>query len=166
MIQVAAEAAAQHRVLDPRAGRRDDPGANGDRHTAAEPLDALFLDDAQQFALGVDGQLRHRVQVHRSRAGEFEAARARRHRIGERAAFVAEQFRVDQRAGQAGAVDRDEGELGPRAARVQLARDRVLAGAGFPGDEDVGLDRREAADLLDQSTHDMAVGDEPVFDQR
>ena len=48
---------------------------------------------------------------------------------------------------------------------MQLARHGVLAGAGFAGDEDVGIGAREAPHLLDQSAHDAAVGDEPLRHQ-
>src|SRR5207237_2684949 len=95
-------------------------------------------------------------------AGDLEAARARDERVRERAALVAEELRIDQRRREARAIDRDERRRGARAARVQLARDGVLAGAGLAGDEDIRIGPREAANLLDERPHHATVRDEAV----
>src|SRR5207247_2919876 len=93
---------------------------------------------------------------------QLEAAGPRRHRVGERAALVAEQLRVDERAREAGAVDRHKRQLGAWTARVQLARDGVLAGARFARDEHVRVDSGEAADLFDERAHHAGARDEAV----
>jgi hypothetical protein len=61
-----------------------------------------------------------------------------------------------------GAIDRDEGARGPRAVRVELARNGILTGPGFTGDENVGVRAREAPHLIDQGAHRATVRDEPL----
>src|SRR6185295_12029253 len=100
--------------------------------------------------------------VDRAVAGQLEPPGARRHRVGERAALVAEQLRVDEGRREAGAVDGDERTPPTGATCVQLARDRVLAGAGFAGDEDVGIGAREAPDLAGERPHHATVRDETL----
>jgi hypothetical protein len=46
---------------------------------------------------------------------------------------------------------------------MQLPRDRILAGAGFAGDENVRVGFREPAHLADERAHDGALGNEAVF---
>ena len=72
------------------------------------------------------------------------------------------QFGIDQGRGEAGAVDRDERPARSWSACVQLARDRVLAGAGFAGDEDGGVGAREAPDLIGERSHHTAARDEAL----
>jgi hypothetical protein len=157
VIQVAAERPVQHEIFDARVRRRDDARAERERRVAAEPLDALFLDDPQQLALRVERQLGDRVEIHGAGARRLETARPRGDRVGEGAALVAEELRVDQRSGQRGAVHRHERRLRARAARVQLARHGVLAGAGLAGDEDVGIGAREAPHLFGERAHHATV---------
>src|SRR4029077_4916403 len=73
-----------------------------------------------------------------------------------------EELRVDERRRQRRAVDRDERLPGALAAKMELAGDDVLAGAGLAGDEDVRVGPREAADLFAQRPHDLAPRDESL----
>ena len=126
------------------------------------PLDAFFFDDAKEFALRFDGQLVHGVEIHGAGACQLEAARSRGHGVGECPALMAEQLRVDERRGQAGTVDRDKRLLRAFSAQVQLAGDHVLAGAGFAGDEDIGIGAREPPDLFGERPHHFAPRDETL----
>ena len=160
MKEVASEGSLAHQVLDGGIRRGDDPRAEGERGMAAEAFHALLLDDAEQLPLRFERQLGDRVEVDGAGAGDLEAAGPRGDGVGEGAALVAEELRVDQRAGEGGAVDGDKRRPGAMAARVQLACNRVLAGAGLAGDEDVGIGAGEAPHLLDERPHHATVRDE------
>jgi len=64
---------------------------------------------------------------------------------------VPEELGLEQRLRERGAVDRDEGPLGPRAAVVNGAGDQLLAGPGLAQEQDGRLGRgrpgRQAVDL-------------------
>ena len=66
----------------------------------------------------------------------------RRRGAGERAPFVSEQLALDQRFGQTGAIERQEGRLGPVGLGVQAAGEDLLAHARLTQDEDVDAGRR------------------------
>ena len=73
-------------------------------------------------------------------------------RAGKRALLVAEQFRLDQFARDGRHVDRHERTVAPPAVVVQRARDQLLAGARFAGNEyrQIGLrePRHDPVDIL------------------
>jgi hypothetical protein len=75
------------------------------------------------------------VQEQRPAVGNLDEAQLALARVGKRAPFVAEHFAFDQRLGNRGAVELDEWARRPRRPVVQHARDRLLAGAAFPGDQ-------------------------------
>src|SRR5262249_45102492 len=72
----------------------------------------------------------------------------RRDGPGEGAPLVAEELRFEELLGKRGTVDRDERLSGARGAVVDEPGDDLLAGAGLARDEDRGLGRGDAADLL------------------
>ena len=64
----------------------------------------------------------------------LELAEMRDSGAGERSFFVAEQFGLDQFGGNGGAIERDEGSRGARAAFMQGAGDKLFARASFAHD--------------------------------
>ena len=60
-------------------------------------------------------------------------------RIRERASLVPEELVFEQRVGQRSAVDGHEGFARAIAQVMNRARDELLAGAGFAGDENRGV---------------------------
>src|SRR4029077_361602 len=56
-------------------------------------------------------------------------------RPGEGAAFVSKQFRFDEFLREAGAINFQIGRIAPGAEFVDQAREMILAGAAFSGDE-------------------------------
>src|SRR5262249_36790031 len=67
---------------------------------------------------------------------------------GEAALDVPEQLGFEQRLRQAGAVDRDERTLRPRASLVDRVRDQLFADAALSGDQHLRAGPRDAIDLL------------------
>ena len=80
--------------------------------------------------------------------GHLELARLVAIGAGEAALHVPEQLRLEQRFGNAGAVDGDKRAAGARAARVDRARDELLADAAFAGDQHLGVGAGDALDLF------------------
>ena len=89
--------------------------------------------------------------------GVLESAHAFFGRAGEGALDVAEQFTFDQPRRDRRAIDPDHGPIPARAQVVDRARDQLLAGAGFSGDENCGGSTRHQADALQQLAERRAV---------
>ena len=79
------------------------------------------------------------VQEERSALGRGDLADRVADRAGEGPLHVAEKLALQQLGGKAGAMDRDEGTRGPRAAGVDRAGQHALARAAFAADQDRGL---------------------------
>ena len=99
-------------------GRRQHPHIDLDSGVTAQPLDASFLEDAQQLGLGVGVEIANFIQEHGSTLGLLEAADASGLRPGEGAPFVAEQFALQERFGNRRAIDGDKGLI--RAVAVLI----------------------------------------------
>ena len=72
---------------------------------------------------------------------------------GERALLVAEQLRLEQLGGDRRGVERDERLVRARDCVVQRARDQLLAGARFAGDQHRHARARQAADGAEHLLH-------------
>src|SRR5262249_21385894 len=107
---------------------RQDTHVHLDRGGAADPVDRPLLQHAEQFRLGVSGQLADLVEEEGAAVRQLEAANAAGDGPGEGALLVAEQLTLDQPGRQGGTVDRDEGFLLPPAAGMDRPRDEFLAG--------------------------------------
>ena len=100
----------------------------------ADGADFLFLQDAEEFALGVNGHFGDFVQEEGAALGLLEQSLAVHVGAGEGAFDGAEQFAFDQFAGQGGAIDFDERPLVARAEVVNQIGDDFLAGPALAGD--------------------------------
>ena len=119
-------------------GQGNQARCDRDRFGAAQALESALLEHAQELGLRGRRKRRDFIQHDGSRAGHFQPAELALDRAGEGAAFVAEQFRFDEFLRQAGAIDFQEGRIAPRAEFVDQAREMILAGAAFSGDEKRG----------------------------
>ena len=72
---------------------------------------------------------------------------------GEGAAAVTEQLAFEQVARDRGAIERDERLLGAVGKLMDGARENLLAGAAFPGDENVDFRTRDSTCVLHQLAH-------------
>ena len=93
------------------------------------------LEEAQQQALHPHRHLADLVEKHRALVGVFELAGLVAVGAGEAALDVAEQLGLEQRLGHAGAVDGHKRLACAGTAGVNRARDQLLAGAAFAGDQ-------------------------------
>ena len=108
---------------------------------AAEPLDPLVLEHAQELDLDVERQVTNLVEKDRRFVGELEAPDLARQRSGIGAFLPAEQLAFDQRRRDGRAVDADHGAAAAPAQLVHLRGKQLLAGPRLAEEQDrrVGL---------------------------
>jgi hypothetical protein len=109
---------------------------------AADPLELLLLEHAQQLRLQVESHLADLVEQERAEVRALEGALDALDRPGERPLLVAEQRALDEPFGQRGAIQLDERAVAPVARVVDGACEQLLARPGFPFEEDGGTSRR------------------------
>ena len=97
-IQVLAEPPRRDRRLQPAVGRRDQPHVDLQRRRAADALEPLLLERAQDLRLQRQRQLADLVEEQRAAVRHLELARLARDGAGERALLVAEQLGLEQRS--------------------------------------------------------------------
>ena len=162
IVEIGPELAGRGAAAQVAVRRSDQPHVGAQRARAADALELLLLQHAQQLRLRFERQLAHLVEEQRAAVGELEAPAALLGRAGERALLVPEELALDQFARERGAVDLDERPLAARAAVVDRARDELLAGAGLAEHEHRALGRRDERELIEQPrearrpSHDLA----------
>ncbi len=140
--------------------RRHHPHVDLDRLLAADALELLLLQRAQQLHLHRRRHVADLVEEQRPAVGELEPPELLLDRTGERALLVAEQLALEQRLGQRGAVDLDERAVRAPAQAVDRARDQLLARAGLARDEHGRVGRRNALDQLQNRNERTAAADD------
>src|SRR5262245_16759860 len=133
--EVLAEAAVAYRRAQVAVRGRDEASVDRDRARPAHAVEARLLERAQELRLGRERHLADLVEEERAAVRELEAAGLARRRARERALLVAEQLALEERLGNRRTVDLDEGPARAAAARVQRARDDLLARAALAGHE-------------------------------
>ena len=135
IVEVLAEPALFHLLLQVDVGRGDDAHVDLDRLHAAEAHELALLHDAQQLGLRFDRDVADLVEEDAALVGEVEHALLRVDGAGERALDVAEQRRFEQVGRQVAGVHGDERLLAARRVAVDGARDQLLTGAALAGDQ-------------------------------
>ena len=139
-VEVLAEPLSATRSLEVLVGGRDDAHVDGDAARAAQPLAPPCLDARAGSSPAPTGSCRRSRRGTPCRRRPAEAGlRSAVVRAGERAALVAEQLALEQALGDGGAVDADERPRRPPAVPMNQRGHQLLAGARFPGDEDVAI---------------------------
>ena len=134
MVEILAERALLHQLVEVAVGGHDHAHVHGDGAVAADALHLPLFQDAQQLGLHHQRHVADFVQEQRAAVGLFEFAQVPGGGAGERALLMAEQLGFDQLAGHGRAVQGDERAVAARAALVQGARDQFLARCRFrPG---------------------------------
>ena len=141
--------------------RRDDAHVDGHLRAPADALDLALLQDPQE--LGLDGERRVADLVEEDRAAvrELELAEPRLDARRD-AALDAEELALEEALGDGRAVEREEGALAARRARVQKLRRELLAGAALARDEDVDARRGRPGDELLGAPHRRRVAHEDL----
>ena len=135
VVEVLAEPALRDLLGEVAVRRRDHADVDLDRLRAADALELVLLQEAQQLDLDRRRDLADLVEEQRAAVGEREPAVLARHRAGERAALVTEQLALEQRLGERRAVQLDERAVRARRPLVDRVGDELLAGAALAGDQ-------------------------------
>src|SRR5438045_9592187 len=107
--------------------RRNDANVDLDRRRAADALELLFLQDAQELRLEIEAHLRDLIKEQRSAVGTLKRASHSLDRACESAAFVPEQCAFNESFRQRGAVQLDERPVGALTLVMDRMRDELFA---------------------------------------
>ena len=129
VVEVAAEAAVGDHRGQVAVGGGHQAHVHLDRLGAAQALELLLLQDAQQLGLQLQRDVADLVQEQRAPVRQLEAADLLADGAGEGALLVAEQLALQQPRGDGRAVELDEGAARARAQVVHGAGDEFLARA-------------------------------------
>ena len=162
VVEVFAERAEADHRRQVAVRRGDQAHIDLDGAGAAEPLELVLLQHAQNLRLRARTHVADFVEEQRAAVGLLEAADALAVGAGERALLVAEQFGLEQVFLQGRAVHLDE--VARRAQRVAMDRagDQLLAGAGLAAHQHgriaLGDLAHDAEDVLQRG----AAADDPL----
>jgi len=159
VVQVGPEFAVFDHAFKVAAGGGDDADVGVDGRLSADAFEFLFLEDAEEFDLGLGRDIADFIKKDGAAGGGFKAALAEGEGAGESAFFVPEKLAFDDGFGKGGAVKFDECAGFAGALFVERAGDEFLADAGFAADEDGG---DAAGDLLNvevNGAHGVRVAD-------
>ena len=112
-----------------------------------------LLQHAQQLDLHGRRHIANFIEEQRAAIRGFEESRAVLRRARERAAGVSEELGLQQGLGYSGAIDREKRAGRPRRFIMNEARDALLAGAAFAGNQDRGIDLRDAPGQIERPQH-------------
>src|SRR3989339_1935289 len=126
-------------------GGRDEARIHPDAPVAPDADHAEILDELEQLYLDFDGKISDFIEKQRAPVGLLEPARALLLRAGKGAPLMAEELAFEEGNGKRGAVDLDKRPVRKRAVLMDKPCQHLLAGAGFPFNQDI--DRRIRRDF-------------------
>src|SRR5207244_4034184 len=130
-VEVLAEPTLRDAALEGPIAGGDDPHVHRGGTCRPDPVEGLFLKNAEELRLVVGPQLTDLVQEDRSAVGLLEIPPPLRDGAGEATPDVAEQLALEQLGRDGGHVDRDERRTGAGAQAVGRPREQLLACSGF-----------------------------------
>jgi hypothetical protein len=166
VVQVLAEPPGADQRLEVLVGGRHDPDVDGDRLRAADALEGLPLQDAQQLGLDLEVDVADLVEEQRAAVGLLEPPDAVAVGAGEGPLDVAEQLALQQALRQGRAVDLDERAAGARAGGVDRLGQELLAGAALAPDQHGRAAGGDLAGQLQHLPHRLARALDPAEDLR
>src|SRR5262249_10823441 len=146
--QVPSELSLADRLFKWSVGGRHHPNVDLNAVVAAETLERVPFEDAQELGLRARRHLADLVQEDGPAVGRLELADHLLGRPGESPPLVAKQLAFEERLGDGRAVERNERTVAPGAAVVDRSRDQFLARPAFAADQDRGRGPGDAADLV------------------
>src|SRR5262245_42370644 len=169
VIEIGAELAGAHQLLQGPVGRGDKPYIHGAVAYSTDAADRAVLDQLQQLELHGWFDITDLVEEKRAAVGCFDQTNSAILGIGERPSLVAEQFRFEELHRQRRTVDLDERRGLSRAFEMQRARHQLFAGAGLSANQHcrrLSLDKAplcldQRANTLAQLLHRRRFADQP-----
>ena len=159
VIQIAAKEFVPHHLGQIPVRRRHQPDVDGDGACAAQSLEGLLLQSAQQLGLEIQGNVAHFIQKQSPAMRHFKAADFLTERAGEGSPLVAKQLAFEQPGGNRRAVQADKGKIPSWTQAVNGARHQLLASPGFPQDQYSRVGRRHHFHLSLQLLQGCAASD-------
>ena len=129
IVEVGAELALRHRIVQVPVGGGDHAHVGVDRARAAQAHELALLQHAQELRLRGGRHLGDFVEKQHAARRQLNLSGLGLLRAGEGAALESEQLRFEQLLRQSGAIDRDERPAAPRRAAVDEPGHDFLAGA-------------------------------------
>src|ERR1039457_223078 len=163
--EVLAELAGLHHALEVAVRGRHDAHVHGHGLRSAHALDLLLLQGTQDLPLKGQREIADLVEEERRAARRLEEPDLPRVGARERAPLVTEKFALEEGLRDVRAVQGEEWFAGAVRARVNRARDELLARARFAADENRGVRGRDLLDEPEEVAHGGALADdrlEPV----
>src|SRR5881397_4144984 len=160
IVEVLAEAAGAYGALEVLVGGRDEAHVDPDRQVAADALELLLLDGAQELRLRLERHVAHLVEEERAAVRRLELPLAPRDRARERALLVAEELALDQLLAERRTVHLDQRLRAPRAPVVERVRDQLLAGTAPAADQHGHVGVGDLVDGLEEPAHGRALPDD------
>jgi hypothetical protein len=141
-------------------GGGDQPHVGPNRLVAADPLERLLLQQAQDLALQGRRHVADLVQEQRAAVALLELADAAAVGAGEGALLVPEQLALQELLRDGGAVQGQKRGVGPPGVLVDGPGDQFLAGAALAGDQHRHVLGGHPADRLVHLQHGRAGADD------
>jgi hypothetical protein len=163
VVEVAAEGAAAHLLLQVTVGGGDDAHVGLDGPGGAHGHDLPLLEGAEQLDLEGGRHLADLVQEEGAAAGGHQEAVLVPDGAGEGSLHVAEELGLQQALGEGAAVDGDEGAVGAVGEAVDVAGQDLLAGAALAGDEDGGVGGGDGLGEADDLEEGAVLPDGPAL---
>ncbi len=160
VVEVFAEAAGARHLFKVFVGGADEAEVDLAEGAAAEALDLVVFEDAEELGLKGEGEGGDLVEEEGAVVGELDLAGAGLGGAGEGAFFATEEFRLDEVFGEGGAVEADVGLGGAAAEGDESAGDELFAGAAFATDEDVDAGVGNLLDGVVDEAHGFAGANE------
>src|ERR1043166_1921612 len=158
--EVCAEAPLPHVFGEVAVGGGDDAHVRLAVARRTDAAEAPLFEEAQELDLNLRRHLADLVQEKRRAVGGFDQSALGGGRAGEGPALVAEELRLEERFGERRAVDGDDGRVGARRARVDEAREHVLASPRLARDDDRGVGARRRLGQRREVFHRLTAEDE------
>src|SRR5580692_829321 len=148
-----------HRGQVPMGGG-DQPHVNLMRAVASEPLEFLFLQDAQQFRLKFQWYVANLVKKQRAFVGQLEPSRFLSDGACKCSFFVAKQLTLEESKRDCGAIQFHESLLAATAEFMYCTRNEFFAGPGLSQDQHTGIRRGHYRDQAQRGLERRALADD------
>src|SRR5580692_3092968 len=148
-----------HRGQVPMGGG-DQPHINLMRAVASEPLEFLFLQDAQQFRLKFQWYVANLVKKQRAFVGQLEPSRFLSDGACKCSFFVAKQLTLEESKRDCGAIQFHESLLAATAEFMYCTRNEFFAGSRLSQDQHAGICRGHDRDQAQRSLQRRTLSDD------
>ena len=160
VVKIFAEAPGTCHLLKIFVGSADQTKIDLAQRAAAESLDHVVLEYAEEFGLKGQGKGCDLIEEESAAVGQFNLARAGFGGSCESAALAAEELGLDEILGKGGAVQADVWLVCARAESHDGASHQLFSRAAFAADQNVDVASSDLLDGVVDGTHRFASADE------